>query len=125
MAKTQDELKELKLEFETLTSKLKELTDEEIMQVTGGSKPFNPILIHNNDIFSAGYGLTLMVYTGQKRTIEDPDELLPFKLYVRDSYKNPEPRFRFLKNANVSGRIIVCECNPSGNVADGKFVLID
>ena len=44
MAKTQEELKELKLEFETLTSKLKELTDEEIVQVIGGISEFAMII---------------------------------------------------------------------------------
>ena len=34
--KTQDELKELKEEYESLTSKLKELTEDELMAVTGG-----------------------------------------------------------------------------------------
>lgn len=35
--KTQEELNELKQEFETLTNKLKELTDEELNEVAGGS----------------------------------------------------------------------------------------
>lgn len=35
--KTQEELNELKQEFETLTNKLKELTDEELKEVAGGS----------------------------------------------------------------------------------------
>ena len=37
MAKTQKELNALKKEVETLNNKLKELTDEELAQVTGGS----------------------------------------------------------------------------------------
>ena len=36
MAKTQEELKELKTEYETLNNKLKELTEEELNMVTGG-----------------------------------------------------------------------------------------
>ena len=36
MAKTQEELNSLKEEVETLNNKLKELTDEELKQVTGG-----------------------------------------------------------------------------------------
>ena len=36
MAKTQDELKELKEEYEKLNEKLKELSDDELKQVTGG-----------------------------------------------------------------------------------------
>ncbi|MBQ0036212.1 MAG: class IIb bacteriocin, lactobin A/cerein 7B family, partial [Firmicutes bacterium] len=39
MAKTKEELNELKQEFEALTFKLKELTDEELKIVTGGSAP--------------------------------------------------------------------------------------
>ena len=36
MAKTQEELKELKEEYESLNLKLNELTDDEMKQVTGG-----------------------------------------------------------------------------------------
>ena len=36
MAKTQEELKELKTEYETLNNKLKELSDDELKVVTGG-----------------------------------------------------------------------------------------
>ena len=38
MAKTKDELNQLKLEMETMGKKLAELTDDELMQVTGGGK---------------------------------------------------------------------------------------
>ena len=37
MAKTQEELTQLKSEYETLKNKLKELSDEELKQVTGGT----------------------------------------------------------------------------------------
>ena len=36
MAKTKEELKELKQELETLTFKLRELSDDELKEVTGG-----------------------------------------------------------------------------------------
>ena len=36
MAKTQEELKELKTEYETLNNKLKELSDDELKTVVGG-----------------------------------------------------------------------------------------
>ena len=39
MAKTQEELNELKQELDTLTNELKELTDEELIIVSGGLKP--------------------------------------------------------------------------------------
>ena len=39
MAKTQEELNELKNEYETLNKKLKELTEDELLQVTGGTIP--------------------------------------------------------------------------------------
>ena len=44
MAKTQEELNQLKNEYETLNNKLKELTDEELKQVTGGTLQFTPII---------------------------------------------------------------------------------
>lgn len=37
MAKTQEELKELKEKYDSLTSKLKELNDDDLKQVVGGS----------------------------------------------------------------------------------------
>ena len=40
MAKTKEELNELKKEFETLTNKLSELTQEELALVTGGNSTF-------------------------------------------------------------------------------------
>ena len=39
MAKTKEELNELKNEFESLTFKLRELTDDELNIVTGGGLP--------------------------------------------------------------------------------------
>ena len=41
MAKTQEELTQLKTEYETLNNKLKELTDEELNVVTGGAYIYN------------------------------------------------------------------------------------
>ena len=37
MAKTQEELKQLKIEYETLNNKLKELSEEELDYVNGGT----------------------------------------------------------------------------------------
>ena len=39
MPKTKEELNTLKTEFESLTTKLKELTEDELEQVTGGGNP--------------------------------------------------------------------------------------
>lgn len=39
MAKTQEELNVLKKEYETLTTKLQELTEDELKLVTGGTAP--------------------------------------------------------------------------------------
>ena len=41
MAKTKEELNQLKQELESLNQKLKELTDDELKQVTGGF-PYSP-----------------------------------------------------------------------------------
>ena len=45
MAKTKEELSTLKQEYETLTNKLKELNDDELMQITGGIATSSPIMI--------------------------------------------------------------------------------
>ena len=39
MAKTKEELNQLKQELESLTNKLEELAEDELMKVTGGVKP--------------------------------------------------------------------------------------
>lgn len=52
MAKTMKELKQIKQEYETLASKLKELSEDELKQVTGGTHCF--------------------VYVGSKQMIHDP-----------------------------------------------------
>lgn len=41
MAKTKEELDKLKQEYEVLVNKLKELNEDEMMLVTGGSKDSN------------------------------------------------------------------------------------
>ena len=43
MTKTKEELSELKNEYETLTSKLEELSDEELINVSGGGTSFNEL----------------------------------------------------------------------------------
>ena len=52
MAKTKEELDQLKQECESLASKLKELTDDELKQVTGG-RAVDPCV-------SGGIGVALM-----------------------------------------------------------------
>ena len=52
MAKTKEELDQLKQECESLVSKLKELTDDELKQVTGG-RAVDPCV-------SGGIGVALM-----------------------------------------------------------------
>ena len=60
MAKTKEELNNLKIEYETLNSKLKELTEEELKLVTGGNgedgedKP-NVIIDNGTGYIKAGF----------------------------------------------------------------------
>ena len=42
--KTKDELDELKIEYKSLNEKLKELSDDELKQVTGGTSPWSETL---------------------------------------------------------------------------------
>ena len=44
MAKTQEELNALKQEYETVTNKLQELTENELSEVTGGSFDTNALM---------------------------------------------------------------------------------
>lgn len=48
MKKTQEELKQLKDEYEALNDKLKDLSDEELKQVTGGSIQLSDIDIRED-----------------------------------------------------------------------------
>lgn len=57
--KTKEELKELKEEYEALNNKLKELTEDELMLVTGGTEsPFN--IPENEEIYNPH------IYTDEK-----------------------------------------------------------
>ena len=50
--KTKEELDELKIEYKLLNEKLKELSDDELKQVTGGASPWSETLeaseLHEN-----------------------------------------------------------------------------
>ena len=50
--KTKEELNQLKTEYETLTTKLKELTEDELRQVTGGYDPFEKLGLEVNQNIS-------------------------------------------------------------------------
>ena len=62
MAKTKEELNTLKEEYEALSVKLKELTDDELMQVTGGehqvNKPGKDFVLAESEEFSLEETLT-------------------------------------------------------------------
>ena len=62
MAKTKEELEELKEEVETLNKKLHELTEEELAQVAGGSK--------KADIISIATGMIIEIKTGVDEFVE-------------------------------------------------------
>ena len=62
MAKTQEELNAIKEDVETLNNKLNELTDEELAQVTGGSK--------KADIISIATGMIIEIKTGVDEFVE-------------------------------------------------------
>ena len=51
MTKTKEELIVLKSEYETLTSKLKELSEEELKVVTGGTE-FNFDIKENDELYN-------------------------------------------------------------------------
>ena len=52
MAKTKEELNELKQEYDSLTNKLKELTEDELLQVTGGLQTEGDIDIELANLFA-------------------------------------------------------------------------
>ena len=60
--KTQEELNAIKEDVETLNNKLNELTDEELAQVTGGSK--------KADIISIATGMIIEIKTGVDEFVE-------------------------------------------------------
>lgn len=63
MAKTEEELNELQKEYKTLTSKLKELTEDELKVVTGGTiGDWNNIEHSGINIFNQGQ---YSIYYGQ------------------------------------------------------------
>ena len=68
MAKTKEELNNLKIEYETLNSKLKELTEEELKLVTGGDGEDKPNVVIDN-----GTGYIKAGFSGE----EGPRALFP------------------------------------------------
>ena len=60
--KTKEELNALKEEVETVNKKLQELTEEELAQVTGGSK--------KADIISIATGMIIEIKTGVDEFVE-------------------------------------------------------
>ena len=123
MAKTQEELKELKLEFETLTSKLKELTDEEIVQVIGGINEFAKTRIHTNDIFVSTDNLSLLVYSGEERTIRHPHDSINVRVYMKENTGETKPRYKYALDSHIVVSLLYERYSPHGNVADGKYIL--
>ena len=92
MAKTQEELNELKNEYETLNNKLQELTEDELMQVAGGDantikttyylatdgngswKEYNmfvmtPIIVSGNAVPNPGKTITYNDLLNNERTV--------------------------------------------------------
>ena len=62
MSKTKEELNAIKEEVETVNKKLHELTEEELAQVTGGSK--------KADIISIATGMIIEIKTGVDEFVE-------------------------------------------------------
>ena len=62
MSKSKEELDALKKEAETVSKKLHELTEEELAQVTGGSK--------KADIISIATGMIIEIKTGVDEFVE-------------------------------------------------------
>ena len=62
MAKTQEKLNQLKQEYESLATKFQELTDDELMQVTGGehqvNKPGTDFVLAESEDFTLEETLT-------------------------------------------------------------------
>ena len=57
--KTQEELKQIRQEVESLSNKLSKLTDEELMQVTGGAnRPGKDFVLAESEEFSLEETLT-------------------------------------------------------------------
>lgn len=73
MSKTKEELNALKEEMETLTTKLKELTDDELKEITGGAISINPqsnIIKVYDENTGKEYGYFPNTEDGIKRAIE-------------------------------------------------------
>lgn len=62
MPKTKEELMQLKKEYDTLNSKLKELSEEELKLVIGGSRRENTVVIPLQLPTSIGNSLKLDIY---------------------------------------------------------------
>ena len=127
MSKTHEEIKELKQKFETLMLKLKGLTDEEIAQITGVTNPFTPTFFHNDDIFLYPNKMSLKVYKGPDRIIDNPDEPVNVRFYMKFDFDSEldKPKYKYKFSTLTTARYLICENNPHGNVDDGEFLLFE
>ena len=83
--KTQEELKQLKAEYEALNNKLKELTDVELKEVTGGGYRIKPVTFYVGQ-FGAIKGSAIQV--GDYFTSDEYDGSRTIEVYRLDSKIN-------------------------------------
>ena len=124
--KTQEELKN---KYETLNSNYKELDENDIEKVSGGNM-FSyvefPCSIHHNEIFVDFEGLSILVYTGPDREVEDKYVTLLVDMYFKEDVYSPEPRFVLNKrDARAAAKFVFFDYKSDGNVADSKYILIN
>ena len=128
MAKTKEELNQIKNEYESLTAKLQELTEDEIKKVIGGNKLFDisfPCTIHHNDFFIDYTGLSIIVYDGLDKEVQDRLQTLPIRVYDKENPSSSELKFVYVKNARAIADTLYFKYSFVGNVADGKYIFVD
>lgn len=89
MKKTKEELNQLKEEYETLTTKLKELSEEELLNVSGGGTSFNELAygIALNSIEKALNGIQSSV---SRRYSETYSEAIQCLNYAKEFLSNKD-----------------------------------
>lgn len=89
MTKTKEELNQLKEEYETLTTKLKELSEEELINVSGGGTSFNELAygVALNSIEKALNGIQSSV---SRRYSETYSEAIKCLNYAKEFLSNKD-----------------------------------
>lgn len=85
MAKTKEELNQLKVEYETVTTKLQELTDDELKQVSGGGYPMDNFAGKIKNALGMSCAQALVYFAPFLKAFKEANS---DKIFIADQFEN-------------------------------------